>query len=182
MHTMDRRSLPRRPAREFLGASSAVRWSLGGCAGRLKKGSRSLAAMRPAPPCPPELAVGIWRSPLPHLATVHSAVSSAPNPRLPTPLKSRRAAPLLLRPRARRGRAPGAHRTAVPRSPLPAALSPPTERPNRVPVAPRPYPHPSPAKTPASLAGFYSTAPASRAQDHIAKRNFFPRASLQKVN
>jgi hypothetical protein len=32
-----------------------------GYAGRLKKGSRPLAATRPAPPCPPELAVGIWR-------------------------------------------------------------------------------------------------------------------------
>jgi hypothetical protein len=49
-------------------------------------------------------------------------------------------------------------------------------------VTPKPYPHPSPAKTPASLTGFYSTAPTSRAQDHIAKRRFFLRASLQKVN
>jgi hypothetical protein len=53
--------------------------------------------------------------------------------------------------------------------------------PNQPLVVPRPFPHPSPAKSRRTLPEFYSTAPASRAQDHIAKRRFFPRASLQKV-
>jgi hypothetical protein len=54
--------------------------------------------------------------------------------------------------------------------------------PNRPLVVPRPFPHPSPAKSRRTSPEFYSTAPASRAQDHIAKRRFFPRASLQKCN
>jgi hypothetical protein len=54
--------------------------------------------------------------------------------------------------------------------------------PNRPPVVPRPFPHPSPAKSRRTSPEFYSTALASRAQDHIAKHRFFPRASLQKVN
>jgi hypothetical protein len=83
----DRRSLPCCPACARPETSPANPLVPRGCTGRLKKGSRPLAAMRPAPPCPPELAVSIWRPPLPHLATVNSAVSSAPNPRLPTPLK-----------------------------------------------------------------------------------------------
>jgi hypothetical protein len=108
-----------------------------------------------------------------------------PNPRLPTPLKPRRAAPLLLRSRARRRRAPGAYRGWQPPAPLhtpPPATSTPKIKSNRSIVVPRPFPHPSPAKSRRTSPDFYSTTPASRAQDHIAKRRFFPRASIQKVN
>jgi hypothetical protein len=123
--------------------------------------------------------------PLPHLDTVHSAVSNAPNPRLPTPLKPRRAAPLLLRPRARRRRAPGAYHGWQPPAPLhtpPPATSTPKTKSNRPIASRRPFPHPSPAKPRRTSPKFCSPASASRPRDYIAKRRFFPRASLQKVN
>jgi hypothetical protein len=134
---------PSSGARASPGASSAHPPVPRGCAGRLKKGARPLTVTHPAPPRPPELAVGTGARRCQTLPTVDSAVSSSPNPRLPTPLKPRHSTPLLLRSRARRRRAPGAQ----PAVPLPAALSPPANTPNRPLVGRRPFPSPSPANS-----------------------------------
>jgi hypothetical protein len=66
--------------------------------------------------------------------------------------------------------------------PLAGTTTDPAKHPNRAPLAPRSPPCPSPANPGGELAGFCPPAPASRPRDYIAKRRFFPRASLQKVN
>jgi hypothetical protein len=103
------------------------------------------------------------------LSTVDFAVSSAPNPCLPTPPKSCRAAPLLPRPRARRRQAPGGHRPAVPRSTHAGSPYPPTEPANRTLVGPRPFPRPAPAKPATSSPEFAPPTPATAPRGDIAR-------------
>jgi hypothetical protein len=105
-----------------------------------------------------------------------------PNPCLPTPLKSRHAAPLLSRPRARRRRAPGGYRPVVPRSTHASSPYPPIEPPNRTLVVHRTLPTiPRPESTD-PWPEFHRNRRCTAPRDHIAKLEFFSRASLQKRN